>query len=150
MDYLIGHLVGDYLVSNDFLSTNKLWSTRKWAGLFYAMWHALMWTAAVVGCGLIAGRGWPPWTMVVMVVMHGIQDWTRWPTHLIRVTGTFDNFRKMGEYTIPEHSPNSTEILNKGDTASWARGIHFWGTIIVDNTWHLLMLFVLAEIWSVQ
>ncbi len=62
---LVGHLVGDYLVQNDWMALNKKKSMPHCAV------HCAIWTACVV---LFAS--WPLWTAIPLFVTHFIQDRT--------------------------------------------------------------------------
>jgi Protein of unknown function (DUF3307) len=62
---LIGHLVGDYLLQNDWMALNKKKSS------FHCGVHCLIWATSVV---LFAGWGWLPW--LVLLAVHFGQDRT--------------------------------------------------------------------------
>jgi hypothetical protein len=68
---IVGHLVGDYILQNDFLANGKKKST-----LICAL-HCLLWTLAVVA---FAGW-WVWWIPIVLFITHFAQDRTtfvRW------------------------------------------------------------------------
>lgn len=65
MDWLIGHLIGDYLLQNDWMALNKKRSS------FACGVHCLLWTLAVMACAL-----WPLWTFVPLFIGHFVQDRT--------------------------------------------------------------------------
>ena len=62
---VVGHLVGDYLIQNDWMATKKKSSS------FVCAIHCSIWTAAVVLFG-----SWPLWTIPVLFVTHFAQDRT--------------------------------------------------------------------------
>lgn len=62
---LVGHLVGDYLLQNDWLAAGKKRSSAVCAV------HCLIWSLAVQ---LLAG--WPAWTLAVLFPTHFLQDRT--------------------------------------------------------------------------
>lgn len=67
---LVGHLVGDYLIQNDWMALNKKKSSPVCAV------HCVLWATSVC---LFAG--WPVWTWCVLFLTHYIQDRTdviRW------------------------------------------------------------------------
>ena len=66
-DMLLGHLVGDYLLQNDWMAANK--KKRTWV----AAVHALVWMAAVV---LIGWRTAPPVAIGLLWLSHLLQDRT--------------------------------------------------------------------------
>lgn len=63
---LIGHLVGDYLIQNDWMALNKKQST------LHCAVHCGLWTAAVI---LFAW--WPIWTAIPLFLTHFVQDRTK-------------------------------------------------------------------------
>lgn len=65
MAWLIGHLIGDYLLQNDWMAVNK--KKRTWPCLV----HVLLYTAAI---GLLTW--WPWWALLIVAVTHFIQDRT--------------------------------------------------------------------------
>ena len=71
IDALVGHLIGDYLLQNDWMALNKKAST------FHCAVHGLIWTACVVACA-----GWWSWPVAaVLFATHFAQDRTaviRW------------------------------------------------------------------------
>lgn len=70
MDYLIGHLAGDYLLQNDWMAANKRQSTR------VCLAHVSLYCMAVA---LLTG--WPWWALALTAVCHFTQDRTpivRW------------------------------------------------------------------------
>ena len=68
---LVGHLVGDYLLQNDWMAQNKKTSHLHCA-VHCAIWTACVFAAASLGDGL-----WPLWTVPVLFISHYIQDHTK-------------------------------------------------------------------------
>jgi hypothetical protein len=64
----LGHLVGDYLLQNDWMALNKK------SRVFPCLVHAALWTASV-----LFFSGWPPsvWLSLVLFVPHFLQDHTQ-------------------------------------------------------------------------
>jgi hypothetical protein len=111
---LAGHLVGDWMVQNDWQAANK---TRSWAALarHVARYHLIM--AALLLVPLLRD-GWPAWralvTLDVSAGTHALID-RRWPVRgLLRVVG----------------SPGFATLE--------------WGVIAVDQALHLSILAMLA------
>ena len=70
MDYLIGHLVGDYLLQTDWQATNK--KLPGWAGWLACLWHCFLWTASI-----LIFTGWWKWDLAVLVFLsHLVLDRT--------------------------------------------------------------------------
>ena len=65
IEALVGHLVGDYLVQNDWMALNKKKST------FHCLVHCLLWATSVC---LFSGWGW--WAFFILFATHFIQDRT--------------------------------------------------------------------------
>ncbi len=101
----VGHLVGDYLLQNDWMAKNKHSSTPICA------LHCGLWSVSVL---LFAA--WPLWTLPVLFVTHFIQDRTKIIEWYMQVTG-------QKEFALPPYAP--------------------WSIIIVDNTWHIVVLWAI-------
>lgn len=122
MDYLVGLLIGDYLLQNDWQANNKLWTTGRWKALPVSLFHALLVTGAIAGCALVVGREWALWKLVVIWLTHTLQDWLRLATVYMGAFKQFGYFK--------EHLPQA----------------YIWGMIVVDNVFHLVLLFFLANL----
>lgn len=107
---IIGHLVGDYLLQNDWMALNK---KNDW---WPCAVHCFLWTSAVLffsGWLFIPGlRG-----LVIVVILfwtHFLQDNTQivkfWMVHINR----------QSKFTEPPMAP--------------------WSLIVVDNVWHIVAL----------
>ena len=68
---LVGHLVGDYLLQNDWMALGKKQSS------FRCAVHCLIWTCCVTGAQYAAGEPWPLWAAAVLFITHFIQDRTK-------------------------------------------------------------------------
>lgn len=116
---LIGHLVGDYLLQNDWMALNK---KRHFWPCFI---HALLWTLAV--CSF---AGWWQWLPAsILFATHFWQDHTdvvrRWMCligqhHFMRS----DDFDLTDSRVIPGLGP--------------------WSIIVVDNVWHIVTI---SAVW---
>ena len=76
MDWLIGHLVGDYLLQNDWMALNKKKSSLPCAV------HVAVYCASV-----LAFTGWPWWAIAVTGLFHFTQDRTGIIRWYMRVVG---------------------------------------------------------------
>lgn len=65
MNWLIAHLIGDYLLQNDWMALNK----KKWH--LPCLVHCLLYTAAV-----FVLTGWQPWAIAIVFAAHYAQDHT--------------------------------------------------------------------------
>ncbi len=66
---IVGHMVGDFLLQNDWMSSGK-----KKSSLICAI-HCAIWTASVL---LFVGDSWwSPWTALFLFATHFIQDRTQ-------------------------------------------------------------------------
>lgn len=139
---IIGHLVGDYLLQNDWMALGKKrtsfpdspddWNRPVWELFkFFNRWfslpcfvHSMIWTLTVMGFA-----GWLGFTdagyesekywfyglaFTVLFVTHYIQD----RTHIIRFWMTSIN--RQPKFVEPPMSP--------------------WSLIVVDNVWHILTI----------
>ena len=131
---LMGHLLGDYVLQNDWMAANKTnpnpgpepsdpyevieWRAR-WEGWLdghaACTVHCLFYTLAVWACSF----WWMPWWgLAVCFACH-------WP---------LDRFRLAGRW-----------MRNVSGQAAFAGGVLSpWSVIVVDNTAHLLTLFVIG------
>ena len=151
---LVGHLLGDYILQNDWMAANKtnpcpgpqpgyvrgaegggfvfitgdandylLWSTRRkawWMGHITCTIHCLLYTLAVWACSF----WWMPWWgLVACFLIH-------WP---------IDRFRLAGRWM-------RTRLAGQSLFASAEHPLFPWSIIVVDNTIHLLTLFVIGVI----
>jgi hypothetical protein len=117
MDYLIGHLIGDYLLQNDFMAMNKKANTRTgWLACFV---HCLLYTAAVCVCT----GWWKPYLIGLVFLSHFPFD----KTYIIaRYMKAFGAFRRVLE---------GQEDMNHKT----------WAYLLVDNTVHLALLWLIAK-----
>jgi hypothetical protein len=65
IDAFVGNLVGDYLLQNDWMATNKKQSS------FVCAIHCAVWTICVM-----LFSGWPLWVAAPLFVSHFVQDRT--------------------------------------------------------------------------
>lgn len=117
---IIGHLVGDYLLQNDWMAVNKKKRTLPCAV------HCLLWTLAVMGfagwygfedAGYATEKYWfSVWAFVVLFATHFAQDRTQiilyWMTKINR----------QPKFAEPPMSP--------------------WSIIVVDNVWHIVAVWL--------
>ncbi len=101
---LVGHLVGDYLLQNDWMALNKKKSTAVCAA-HCAIWATMVWLFA----------WWPWWTWPVLFATHFAQDRTGVVAWYMRTAG-------QKQFATGACAP--------------------WSTIVVDNVWHIVMLWL--------
>lgn len=122
MHYIVGLLVGDYLLQNDWQANNKTWSNRRWVGLPIALFHAAIVTACIFLCAYWEHGSWSVWAwwkLGIIWLSHGLQDW-------MRATVWWMTWFKQFNY-FKAHMPQA----------------YIWGLIVVDNVAHILLLFIL-------
>ena len=119
---LVGHLLGDYVVQNDWMAKNKSlpFLPRHDKGLdgdLACTAHCLCYTLAVWVCSF----WWMPWWgLVACFLVH-------WPIDRFRLAGPWmRNLSGQYEFATGPLSP--------------------WSIIVVDNTAHLLTLFLIGLI----
>lgn len=135
---LIGHLVGDYILQNDWLAIGKKKSTAICAI------HAWIWTCCV--CGF---AGWPNWlaplstshtnwVWTLLFITHLVQDRFNLIPWWMKLIGQ-NQFMKSDELLRKECPP-----IEGGKPLYFLRiGLGPWSVIIVDNIFHIL------TIWAV-
>jgi len=109
---IIGHLVGDYLLQNDWMALNK-----KRRSLPCAV-HCTLWTLAV--CGFAGWTYWP--AIAVLWVTHFIQD----RTHIIEFWMTKIN--RQTEFVKPPFAPWSIIVVD-----------NVWHIVTVWAVWRFLI-----------
>jgi hypothetical protein len=119
MHWFVGHLIGDYILQNDWMANNKLWKGDNPSSLNVAFFHALVVTVCIYCCGRVAGYEWETWKLFVIWISHGLQDCFRLGTVWMNLYGQFRYFKEK----LPE--------------------AYVWATIVVDNVFHFALLFVL-------
>jgi len=118
MDYLIGHLIGDFLLQNDWQAMNKKSLTLK--GWLACTVHCLLYTLAVIVC-----TGWWKWYLIVLVFLsHFPIDKTYIVAKYMRWFGSFK--RVLSDPAI--------DMNHK-----------VWAYLFVDNTLHLTLLWLIAK-----
>lgn len=109
---IIGHLVGDYLLQNDWMAQNKKKDSLVCLG------HCLIWAYCVVLFGDLYCDGWIVWPGIVvfpiLVATHFIQNRTMIVPRLMGVIGQ--------------------QQFRDGPCAPWS-------LIVVDNVWHIVTIF---------
>ena|ERR1700687_3631720 len=112
---LLGHLVGDYILQNDWMAKNK--TGPGCLGHTACTYHCLFYTVAVA---LLTTTWMPWWGLLACFAVH-------WP---------IDRFRLAGWW-----------MRNVSGQRDFATGpLSPWSIIVVDNTFHLLTLWVIAVI----
>lgn len=108
---IVGHLVGDYLIQNDWMATNK---KRCW---FPCAVHCFLWTSSVlIFTGWILTPGLRGFTILaVLGITHYIQDRTQIIVWWMRLP-----WKDQTKFTEPPMAP--------------------WSLIMVDNVWHIVTL----------
>lgn len=112
---LCGHLLGDYILQNDWMAANK--AKRGWEGWAACVVHCVLYTLAVWLCSRSWVWDWPLWGLLVVGVAHF----------------AFDRYRLARWW-----------MVNVSGQKAFATGsLSPWSVIIVDNVFHLLTLWVL-------
>jgi len=129
MDYLIGHLIGDFLLQNDWQAMNK--KSFKLKGWIACLVHCILYTVAVVAC-----TGWWRWDLIGLVFLsHFPIDKTYIVAWYMLKFGAFKRVLSVNSDTI---DPNGLlgYCVNNHKT---------WAYLFVDNTVHLTLLWLVAR-----
>jgi len=108
---LIGHLVGDYLLQNDWMALNKKKSSIPCAV------HCLLWATSVC---LFASWGWIPW--LVLLVVHFVQDRTQ-------IIAWWMKFNRQEKFMQPPLGPWSIIVVD-----------NVWHVVQVWAVWKFLVI----------
>lgn len=113
---LVGHLIGDYIVQNDLMASNK--SSPGILGFLCCTTHCLLYSAAVLACSF----WWMPWWgAIICFAVH-------WPIDRYRLAAWWmRNVSGQAFFASPQHL------------------MFPWSIVVVDNTFHILTLVVLAS-----
>lgn len=104
MPWFLGHLIGDFIIQNDWMALNK--KEKTWNCVV----HVALYTLAIM-----VMTQWPLWAIPVVAIPHFIQDRTNIITWWMDLIGQY-KFR--------------TTVCAP------------WSSIVVDNTFHLIALFL--------
>ena len=113
MNYLIGHLVGDYLLQNDWMALNKKAMTFR--GWLACLIHCFLYSVAVC-----AFTGWWDARFIIVMLSHLALDKTLVVVWYMRLTGSFKRI-----------------ITDKNNPSA------IWACAIVDNTFHMVTLYLI-------
>ena len=117
---IVGHLVGDYLLQNDWMANNK----KLKDGATACCVHAWLWTLAVC-----AFTGWWTWPCVsVLFLTHFFQDRTQVIPWFMRTIGQ-NRFMKCDDFDLTD-----MRVIP---------GLGPWSIIVVDNVWHIVTLWAI-------
>lgn len=118
MDYFIGHLIGDFLLQNDYMAMHKKEMSVR--GLLVCGVHCLLYTLAVIAC-----TGWWQWYLIVLVFLsHFPIDKTYILVRYMRWFGSFK--RVIDDANVDMHHK-------------------VWAYLFVDQTAHLTLLWLIAK-----
>ena len=123
---IVGHLVGDYLLQNDWMALNK--KRKGWDGFVPCSFHAFFWTLAVC-----LFSGW--WNLEVwgfLFFAHFFQDRTKVVGWWMQKIGQ-RQFMKPDEFCWGDSLNHDPHVRV---------GLGPWSVIVVDNVWHIVSLWV--------
>ncbi len=131
-EMLLGHLVGDYLLQNEFLALNKSKNTK--IGWLAAFVHCILYTLAV--CTLM----WeftPIWMLVVFLSHFPIDKFSLAEQYLTYIKGY-----GMRQYVHDVNSGQPHKYINTSPGNNMLKG-GFTAVVytITDNTMHLLLMY---------
>lgn len=112
---IVGHLVGDYLLQNDWLASNKKQPGR--SGDLACNLHCAIWTACVC---LFGGCRFPEawWVVPVLFLAHFAQDRTNLVCWWMRQVG-------QEGFALGPYAP--------------------WSVVVVDNVWHIVVIYAVCR-----
>ena len=112
---IVGHLVGDYLLQNDWMALNK--KKQDPYGSFACVVHCAIWSMCVVIFSEWFRSGNLFLVCVLLMIPHFIQD----HTNIVKFWMTRIN--RQPKFSEPPMAP--------------------WSIIVVDNVWHIVMLWAI-------
>ena len=124
---LVGHLIGDYILQNDWMASNKSNAfdpkrqdcmTHERIGHLSCTVHCVLYTLAVWACSF----WWMPWWgILVCFLAHWLIDRYRFAAWWMRTVSNQEYFASPDHPMFP------------------------WSIVVVDNTFHLLTLALIAS-----
>lgn len=133
---IIGHLVGDYLLQNDWMAAGKKTNS------FICAIHAQIWT-----CCVLIFAGWTTWSHPLQTVL--IAHALLFAMHFAQDRGSFVVWwmKRMGQSKFMQ-CDQITRFIDHDDIYGNVQtkitpGLGPWSIIVVDNVWHIV------QIWAV-
>ncbi len=117
---IVGHLVGDYLLQNDWMALNK---KKDWIPCAI---HCFIWTNCVLLFGGVwfGVGGWPVMAVYwILLLTHAVQDGTNIVRRWMSLIG-------QEQFATGACSP--------------------WSIIVVDNVWHIVTIFVVWKMFCLD
>lgn len=113
---LVGHLVGDYLLQNDWMALNK--KDRFWPCFI----HSFIWATCIC---VFAWWGRIPqsWFSLGYVHVHGLLCFTHFIIDYSHFVSKYMDFIGQNKFRTGLCAP--------------------WSTIVVDNVWHILTIWII-------
>jgi hypothetical protein len=107
---IIGHLVGDYLLQNDWMANGK----KTWNGSRQCDVHCLLWTLSVMF--------FAEWftTFNRSMAIFAVLFWTHYIQDRTQIIGWWMRLIRQHKFAEPPCAP--------------------WSIIVVDNVWHIVTL----------
>jgi hypothetical protein len=116
-DLLMGHLVGDYLLQDDWQAQNKKKPSP--LGDIACAVHSIIYTLCVWAFTWLGGNLWPAWALAIIYVTHFCLD--RW-----KFMPWWFKMANKPIFGAPPMAP--------------------WSYIVVDNIFHILVLYILWKV----
>lgn len=115
---IVGHLVGDYLLQNDWMALNKKRS------MTICAIHCFIWANCVM---IFAGWFTNHWAFTVLYCTHLVQDHSDIVKSWMSMIGQ-KQFMKCDDFDLTDMRV--------------VPGLGPWSVIVVDNVWHILTIWV--------
>lgn len=133
---LVGHLVGDYILQNDWMALNKKTST------FHCAVHCAVWTACVVvfaGVDSVTVSDPPAPGYKIPVLIH-CNDWASIPIVAVLFVTHF----------IQDRTGIIRWWMSQIGQDKFASGpCSPWSIIVVDNVWHIVTIWAVWRLLQV-
>lgn len=129
----VGHLVGDYLLQND-------WLAREKKNCFVAcMMHCNLWALSVC---VFAGWFSHSTAMPILVVLHFLQDRWNFVPWWMRLIGQWDFMRSDKIEVTRRCHADAPVPFEEVVSIDLKPGFGPWSIIVVDNVFHIVTLFL--------
>jgi fatty acid desaturase len=121
MNWLIAHLVGDYILQIDWMAENKKKNT--WKGFLCCFAHVFVYTAII-----FLFTGWPCYALAITFVTHFALDKTMFVGWFCKVIG-------RGKF-VSQYNRYPCATAKTQPNPFWP-----WSWVAVDNSFHLTILY---------
>ena len=151
--YIIGHLVGDFLIQSDWEANNKTWDNRKWFGLPVAALHSSYIAGLIWFFCWLGGQSISVIQVLAVFITHTIQDFTRFPFKIMALRGQFEGVKFKRWVQCVDNESGFVNVVNmknpgtlepkKIEVKQVPEHAYLWACFVIDQVWHFATYYVI-------